>query len=57
MAYLVNLLQKRNEQSDDFEGDAQARNGLDMAIHEFENGEYDTYKSFDDFLAEVEHVS
>ena len=57
MAYLVNLLQKRNEQSDDFEGDDQARNGLDMAIHEFENGEYDTYKSFDDFLAEVEHVS
>ena len=30
------------------------RNGLDIAIAELQNGEYDTYSSFDDFMAEVE---
>ena len=33
------------------------RNGLDEAIAELERGDYDTYDSFDDFLAEVEHES
>ena len=28
--------------------------GLDAAIAELENGEYDTYSSFDDFMAEDE---
>lgn len=52
MAYLVKQLQNRGE-GDGFEGDAAARNGLDEAIREMENGEYDTYENFDDFLAEV----
>ena len=33
------------------------KNGLDQAIEELENGEYDTYSNFDDFLSEVEHES
>lgn len=33
------------------------KNGLDLAIEELKNGEYDTYSSFDDFLSEVEHES
>ncbi|MBO4699823.1 DUF2281 domain-containing protein [bacterium] len=31
------------------------RNGLDLAVAELENGEYETYANFDDFLKEVDH--
>ena len=34
-----------------------SQNGLDMAIAELENGEYETYADFDEFLKEVEHDS
>ena len=34
---------------------AEEMNGLDIAIKEMENGEYDTYNNFDELLAEVEH--
>ena len=33
------------------------QNGLDLAIAELENGEYETYSDFDEFLKEVEHDS
>ncbi len=49
LAYLVKLLQERNEESQ--------VNGLDVAIHELNNGEYETYNNFDDFMAEVDHES
>ncbi|MBO4698287.1 hypothetical protein J5690_01580 [bacterium] len=34
-----------------------SQNGLDLAIAELENGEYETYSDFDEFLKEVEHDS
>lgn len=49
LAYLVKLLQERNEESQ--------VNGLDVAIHELNNGEYETYNNFDDFMSEVDHES
>ena len=49
LAYLVKSLQERNEESQ--------VNGLDVAIHELNNGEYETYNNFDDFMAEVDHES
>lgn len=33
------------------------KNGLDRAIDELKNGDYETYASFDDFMSEVEHES
>lgn len=33
------------------------KNGLDKAIDELKNGDYETYASFDDFMNEVEHES
>lgn len=33
------------------------KNGLDIAIDELKNGDYETYASFDDFMNEVEHES
>lgn len=33
------------------------KNGLDRAIDELRNGDYETYASFDDFMNEVEHES
>lgn len=55
MEYLVKLMKRRQEESvsDDFEGDVQARNGLDEAIAQVERGEYSTYNSFDELLAEI----
>lgn len=55
MEYLVRLMKRRHEErtSDGFEGDEQARNGLDEAIAQVERGEYSTYNSFDELLAEI----
>ena len=55
MEYLVKLMKRRQEESvsDAFEGDVQARNGLDEAIAQVERGEYSTYNSFDELLAEI----
>lgn len=55
MEYLVKLMKRRQEESvsDSFEGDVQARNGLDEAIAQVERGEYSTYNSFDELLAEI----
>ncbi len=36
-----------------FSGGAEERRKVEEAIAEFERGEYDTYDSFDDFLAEM----
>lgn len=33
------------------------KNGLDVAIEELNNGDYETYDNFDDFMNEVEHES
>ena len=51
MAYLVKLLQEREAENDGFEGDEEARNGLDEAIAEVERGEYEVFHSFDEFKA------
>ena len=58
--YLVKSLQKsyneeKSAEADGFSGGAEERRKLDEAIAEFERGEYDTYDSFDDFLAEIEN--
>ena len=55
MEYLVRLMKRRHEESasDGFEGDEKARNGLDEAIAQVERGEYSTYNSFDELLAEI----
>ena len=54
--YLIKSLQKsyneeKTAESDGFSGGIEERRKLDEAIAEFERGEYDTYDSFDDFLA------
>ena len=36
---------------DGFCGNAEARSGLDEATAEFERGEYETFRSFDEFKA------
>ncbi|WP_294429686.1 hypothetical protein [uncultured Treponema sp.] len=55
MEYLIKLMKRRQEESvsDGFEGDEQARNGLDEAIAQVERGEYSSYNSFDELLAEI----
>ena len=48
---LIEYLAKSLRQGDGFLGGAQERNGLDEAIAEFERGEYETFRSFDEFKA------
>ncbi len=57
MEYIVRLMKKHQEQidSDGFEGDEEARNGLDEAIAEVERGEYSVYNSFDELLSEIDN--
>lgn len=33
------------------------KNGLDTAVEELKNGDYETYENFDDFMNEVENES
>ena len=51
MEYLVKLMKRRQKESvsDDFEGDVQARNGLDEAIAQVERGEVEVFDTFEDF--------
>ena len=51
MAYLVKLLQRQTNADDGFEGDAEARNGLDEAIAEVERGEVEVFHTFEEFKA------
>ena len=53
MEYLVKLMKRRQEESvsDAFEGDEQARNGLDEAIAQVERGEVEVFDTFEDFKA------
>ena len=53
MEYLVKLMKRRQEESvsDAFEGDVQARNGLDEAIAQVERGEVEVFDTFEDFKA------
>ena len=58
--YLVKSLQKsyneeKTAKADGFSGGTEERRELDEAIAEFDCGKYDTYDSFDDFLAEIEN--
>lgn len=48
--YLAKSL-RRGASEDGFSGDAQGRNGLDEAIAEFERGEYETFRTFEEFKA------
>ena len=56
MAYLVKLLQEREAENDGFEGDEEARNGLDEAIAEVERGEGFYYDSVDEMFADAKNA-
>ena len=53
MEYLLKLMKKRQEEFsyNTFDSDSVARNGLDEAIAEEEQGEVEVFNSFDEFKA------